>query len=146
MPCNWREGGHGPPPVRRRRRSADDNSTLVSDDGEDDDVRTTRTTLRAMIPENEEDTTAVPFSESLSLFQSLQVLANEEEEMAFKNKTSGGESRAPFKLSQKVIPGPARITPQEAGLEPLNDPRIPGLSRIIPQEVVTEPLKSYLKR
>jgi hypothetical protein len=98
MPCNWREGGHGPPPVRRRRRNADgDNSTLLSDDGEgDDDVRTTRTTLRAMIPEGEEDTTAVPFSESLSLFQSLQVLANEEEEMAFKNKTSGGESRAPF--------------------------------------------------
>jgi hypothetical protein len=102
MPCNWREGGHGPPPVRRRRSSADDNSTLLSDDGEgDDDVRTTRTTLRATIPEDEEDTTAVPFSESLSLFQSLQVLANEEEEMAFKNKTSGGESRVPGKKSSQ---------------------------------------------
>ncbi len=115
MPCNWREGGHGPPPVRRRRRSTDDNSTLLSDDGEgDDDVRTTRTTLRTMIPEDEEDTTAVPFSESLSLFQSLQVLANEEEEMAFKNKTSGGESRAPGKIFSG---GDSRA--EEAGLQPL---------------------------
>jgi hypothetical protein len=108
MPCNWREGGHGPPPVRRRRRNADgDNSTLLSDDDVDDDVRTTRTTLRAMIPGDEEDTTAVPFSESLSLFQSLQVLANEEEEMAFKNKTSGGESRAPFYI---ISVGESRAT------------------------------------
>jgi hypothetical protein len=37
---------------------------------------------------------AAPFSESLSLFQSLQVLANEEEEMAFRNTTLGaGESQ-----------------------------------------------------
>ena len=93
MPCNWREGGHGPPPVRRRRRSApDNNATLLSDDAADDDVTTT--TSEATISEGEEEPTAVPFSESLSLFQSLQVLANEEEEMAFKNKTSGGESRA----------------------------------------------------
>jgi hypothetical protein len=121
MPCNWREGGHGPPPVRRRRRHADDNSTVLSDDAEDDDVRTTRTTLRGVIPEDEEDTTAVPFSESLSLFQSLQVLANEEEEMAFKNKTSGGESRAPCKIlgpSRIVTSGPLKTLSQSmhAGL------------------------------
>ena len=85
MPCDWREGslggGHS---VRRRRRSAG-NITAVQ--------------LDNVLPEqlvgdgdDQAPKSSGNFSESLNLFQSIQVLANEEEERAFMNETASSES------------------------------------------------------
>lgn len=41
-----------------------------------------------LVTEGPEGGKNASFSEELSLFQSIQVLANEEEELAFKNKTA----------------------------------------------------------
>jgi len=86
MPCDWREGalGGGHHSVRRKRRSAGNITAVLPDHlVEDED-------------EDEHDTVGVDrapkslgnFSESLNLFQSIQVLANEEEERAFMNETA----------------------------------------------------------
>ena len=86
MPCDWREGalggGHS---VRRRRRSTGNITAvlpdqLVEDEEEDDKVDVDRA------PKSLGN-----FSESLNLFQSIQVLANEEEERAFMNETASSE-------------------------------------------------------
>jgi hypothetical protein len=79
MPCDWREGAshHGPPAHHVRRRRAAGNITAVELEEEE----------RAM----EIDRAAKSlgnFSESLNLFQSIQVLANEEEERAFRNENA----------------------------------------------------------
>ena len=92
MPCDWREGslggGHS---VRRRRRSAgnitavqlDDNlSGQLVDDGDDG----------KNFGAGEAPKSSGNFSESLNLFQSIQVLANEEEERAFMNETASSKS------------------------------------------------------
>ena len=89
MPCDWREGalGGGHHSVRRKRRSAGNITAVLPDHlVEDED-------------EDEHDTVGVDrapkslgnFSESLNLFQSIQVLANEEEERAFMNETASSE-------------------------------------------------------
>ena len=90
MPCDWREGalGGGHHNVRRKRRSAGNITAVLPDhlvEDEDEDER--------------DDNVAVDrapkslgnFSESLNLFQSIQVLANEEEERAFMNETASSE-------------------------------------------------------
>ena len=89
MPCDWREGalGGGHHSVRRKRRSAGNITAVLPDQlVEDED-------------ENENENMGVDrapkslgnFSESLNLFQSIQVLANEEEERAFMNETASSE-------------------------------------------------------
>ena len=89
MPCDWREGalGGGHHNVRRKRRSAGNITAVLPDHlVEDED-------------EDEHDNVGVDrapkslgnFSESLNLFQSIQVLANEEEERAFMNETASSE-------------------------------------------------------
>ena len=89
MPCDWREGalGGGHHSVRRKRRSAGNITAVLPDHlAEDED-------------EDEHDNVGMDrapkslgnFSESLNLFQSIQVLANEEEERAFMNETASSE-------------------------------------------------------
>ena len=83
MPCDWRQSAHGPPgAVRRKRRSAG-NITAVEVDLEED--------LGAMMEGEQLPKSAGNFSESLNLFQSIQVLANEEDERAFRNETASSK-------------------------------------------------------
>ena len=95
MPCDWREGalggGHS---VRRRRRSAGNITAvlleqLVGKEDEEEDENDNPDADRA--PKSLGN-----FSESLNLFQSIQVLANEEEERAFMNETASSESNNNF--------------------------------------------------
>ena len=92
MPCDWREGslggGHS---VRRRRRSAGNITAVQLDDnlpeqrvGDGDDEEN--------FGAGEAPKSSGNFSESLNLFQSIQVLANEEEERAFMNETASSKS------------------------------------------------------
>ena len=72
QPCSWREGG-----IRRKRSLG--NETLeeeLNDDGEARDGE-----------EDKSQTGEGSFSEELNLFQSIQVLQNDEEELAFRNQT-----------------------------------------------------------
>ena len=79
MPCDWREGGgHGV----RRRRSAGNITTLEEDAREERSLGGVEVGEQGL-PGN--------FSESLNLFQSIQVLANEEEERAFRNETESSK-------------------------------------------------------
>ena len=79
MPCDWREaGGHGV----RRRRSAGNITALEEDAREERSLGGVEAGEQAL-PGN--------FSESLNLFQSIQVLANEEEERAFRNETESSK-------------------------------------------------------
>ena len=96
MPCDWREGalggGHS---VRRRRRSTGNITAvlpdqLVEDEEEDDKVDVDRA------PKSLGN-----FSESLNLFQSIQVLANEEEERAFMNETASSECNHPDECQRR---------------------------------------------
>ena len=93
MPCDWREGalggGHS---VRRRRRSAGNITAVLPEQlvgEEDEDENSNLGVDRA--PKSLGN-----FSESLNLFQSIQVLANEEEERAFMNETASSESNNNF--------------------------------------------------
>ena len=80
MPCDWREGGgHG---VRRRRSAG--NITALEEDVREKRALGSVEAGEQGLPGN--------FSESLNLFQSIQVLANEEEERAFRNETESSES------------------------------------------------------
>ena len=100
MPCDWREGalGSGHHSVRRKRRSAGNITAVLKDHlVEDDD-------------EEEEDVgfdrapkSLGNFSESLNLFQSIQVLANEEEERAFMNETASSESDNLFDVKGEIL-------------------------------------------
>jgi len=81
QPCNWRDTTA--PAVRRRKRSVG-NITAVQNPEEDDQDEEVFTT----VDESEDVKKNTSFSESLSLFQSIQVLANEEDEKAFNNATA----------------------------------------------------------
>lgn len=84
--------------MRRRRRSAGNITAVLKDHlVEDDD-------------EEEEDVgfdrapkSLGNFSESLNLFQSIQVLANEEEERAFMNETASSESDNLFDVKGEIL-------------------------------------------
>ena len=90
QPCNWREGKHSS--KVRRRRSLANITTVTDNEMESADVS---------VDEAESaDTTNSSFSESLRLFQSLQVLANEEDREALSNQTESSE-RAMWTLSAR---------------------------------------------
>ena len=79
QPCSWREQSAK---VKRRRRSvgsegSQGNITSVAEEPADLD--------------NSEGNKNSSFSESLRLFQSIQVLANEEESAALRNETAESE-------------------------------------------------------
>ena len=92
MPCDWREGslggGHS---VRRRRRSAG-NITAVQLDDVLPEQRVGDSDVEENFGAGEAPKSSGNFSESLNLFQSIQVLANEEEERAFMNETASSKS------------------------------------------------------
>ena len=102
MPCDWREGalGSGHHSVQRKRRSAGNITAvqlpdqLVEDEDEDDNMD-----LDDRAPKSLGN-----FSESLNLFQSIQVLANEEEERAFMNETASSKFEILFVGIQFFIP------------------------------------------
>ena len=95
MPCDWREGalGGGHHNVRRKRRSAGNITAVLPDhlvEDEDEDERDD------YVGVDRAPKSLGNFSESLNLFQSIQVLANEEEERAFMNETASSESNNLF--------------------------------------------------
>ena len=98
MPCDWREGalggGHS---VRRRRRSAGNITAvlpqqLVDEEDEEEEEEDENSNVGV----DRAPKSLGNFSESLNLFQSIQVLANEEEERAFMNETASSESNNLF--------------------------------------------------
>jgi len=83
QPCNWRDKG-----LQRRKRST--NSTLSPQDLMDESIDEEEEDVEESITASSKEEGEKKFSESLSLFQSLQVLANEEDEIAFRNQTLKG--------------------------------------------------------
>ena len=77
QPCNWRE--HATTTVKRKKRSIG-NITAVDDEDLGD--------YEYADDDNVPDNSNKSFSESLRLFQSIQVLANEEDRAALKNTTT----------------------------------------------------------
>ena len=77
--------------MRRRRRSAG-NITAVQLDDNLPEQRVGDSDVEENFGAGEAPKFSGNFSESLNLFQSIQVLANEEEERAFMNETASSES------------------------------------------------------
>ena len=77
--------------MRRRRRSAG-NITAVQLDDNLPEQRVGDSDVEENFGAGEAPKSSGNFSESLNLFQSIQVLANEEEERAFMNETASSES------------------------------------------------------
>ena len=91
----WREGAHSHSAKVRRRRSLANITTLAhSDMEEQEDLR------QEAVEVNENNNSNSSFSESLRLFQSLQVLANEEDREALRNETTASMNTAPTSLGQ----------------------------------------------
>ena len=100
MPCDWREGalGSGHHSVRRKRRSAGNITAVLKDHLVEDDDEEVEDVGFDRAPKSLGN-----FSESLNLFQSIQVLANEEEERAFMNETASSESDNLFDVKGEIL-------------------------------------------
>ena len=89
QPCNWREGKHSHSAKVRRKRSLANITTIAHPDMEDQQEE--QEDLGQEEVEINDNNNNSSFSESLRLFQSLQVLANEDDGEALRNETTSSK-------------------------------------------------------